>query len=54
MEVRCYIAMFLFAALSTVLGYMVLTRVRAKTSNAAPAAAVATSATPLLVAGQSP
>ena len=56
MEVKCYIAIFVFAALSTVLGYMIFHRNGrnaakiAAPSNlaAAPAATGATAATPLL------
>ena len=55
MEAKCYIAIFVFAALSTVLGYMIFHRIAkvakvAAPSNlaAAPAATGATAATPLL------
>ena len=56
METKCYIAIFVFAALSTVLGYMIFHRNAAKVAKvaapsnlaAAPAATGATAATPLL------
>ena len=34
MELRCYVAIFVFAALATVLGYMVCHRLKAVTASA--------------------
>ena len=60
MEIRCYIAIVVFAALSTVLSYMIWTRLRSKPSvrfESAPSAPsqaqtavlnVATATTPLM------
>ena len=45
METRCYIAIFVFAALATVLGYMVFHRLKSDVNVPAP---VATASTPLL------
>ena len=54
MEAKCYIAIFVFAALSTVLGYMIFHRLKKSVPSrpshgAAPAAA--TTVTPLLASG---
>ena len=50
MDARCYIAILVFAALSTVLGYMIFHRLKksAVPGPSAAAAPVATAATPLL------
>ena len=53
MEVKCYIAMFVFAALSTVLGYMICVRLRTTTPcpalvPALPASGGPVATTPLL------
>lgn len=52
MDVKCYIAVFVFSALATVLGYMICVRLRTKAVGSCPlqvdAAAVATA--PLLAA----
>ena len=45
MEIRCYIAIFVFAALATVLGYMVFHRLK---SDVNVPGGVATASTPLL------
>ena len=56
MELRCYVAIFVFAALATVLGYMVCHRLKTSSSSSStshvnvPAPAVASA--PLL--GQAP
>ena len=56
MEAKCYIAIIVFAALSTVLGYMVFHRLKAlkPVDVTSAAASVATPATPLLAGGQLP
>ena len=48
MEARCYIAIFVFAALATVLGYMVFHRLKSDVkSNVNVPGGVATASTPL-------
>ena len=52
MELRCYVAIFVFAALATVLGYMVFHRLATVTASTAVASHVnvpaAVASTPLL------